>query len=236
MPARAPPSANRCNPLHVAIGNNRAIAPRKSEAGRVQPAFMISTLLPAGDRAAGAARPGPRPAGHQGRPAARCRRAAVPPPAVTVARRPPATRPPGPPPGQNREFWQFRAVAGVGSGAGLGEAGRAAGVRQAGRAGTGGPTGPRPPRGSPPGPGTPEPGAAGPPTASMIRWRRAGPREIPLTCAALEGGRAPRFSNGHLTGAICGSPCTRTPRCNSVTQPICLLAHRWRSYRSPATG
>jgi hypothetical protein len=30
----------------------------------------------------------------------------------------------------------------------------------------------------------------------------------------------------HLTEAICGSHCTRTPGCNSVTQPICWLAHR----------
>ena len=37
-------------------------------------------------------------------------------------------------------------------------------------------------------------------------------------------GRASSVAPGHLTGAICGSPCTRTLSCNSVTQPICWLS------------
>ena len=232
MPARAPSSANRCNPLHVAIGNNRAIAPRKSEAGRVQPAFMVSKCRRSRDRTDGrgaarvAARRPPGPP---------CRRAAVPAARSTAVRRPlpsAARAATGPESG-------ILAVQGggrVGSEAGLGEAGRPAGVRQAGRAGTGGPAGPGPPRGSPPGPGTPAPEATG--AARREHDQMAPGRDAGDTpdMRRPEGGRAPRFSNGHLTGAICGSPCTRTPRCNSVTQPICLLAHRWRSYRSPATG
>ena len=109
------------------------------------------------DRTAGAARPGSRPAGRRGSPAAALpsRRPQSP---WSAVRCPSAARAAT---GPESGILAVQGGGRVGSEAGLGEAGRPAGVRQAGRAGTGGPAGPGPPRGSPPGPGTPAPGATG---------------------------------------------------------------------------